>query len=54
MCELPFTFNQRSCSRNSFSLFTSYFLHHYELLISGFGSWGMIQLINACGERVCM
>ncbi len=26
----------------------------YELLISGFGSCGMIQLINACGERVCI
>lgn len=26
----------------------------YELLISGLGNCGMIQLINACGERVCM
>lgn len=34
--------------------FTSYFLHHYEPLISGFGNCGMIQLINACGERVCI
>jgi hypothetical protein len=26
----------------------------YELFISGFGSCGMIQLINARGERVCI
>lgn len=26
----------------------------YELFISGLGNCGMIQLINACGERVCM
>ena len=27
---------------------------YYELLISGFGNCGMIQLINALGERVCI
>jgi hypothetical protein len=29
-------------------------IFHYELFISGFGSCGMIQSINALGERVCM